>query len=775
MNKKRSALLLLLGGCMVGVLSLHWAPPPPPPPPPQNDFEQNPPVPTNFWVMQLPKPMDDGSNMRIRIKYTELEVTPPQLKVYIGTTPIALYDDGTGADSVAGDSIYSAYVTENIPQFQSTVNATVQNISQTTLLTFAGHLGTEVPGRTSFDNNNFNNFAEVPVDPIIFSPAGITTGTGCSSTLIKQNSLFITDLSVVEDPARTFNEVTGVGNPSGVWTFGNLITNMSGSHSPLDVLQSWLQSYLPSAPLVISGQPVSRRPHVIDYLIAPWLVKAGVVPTESAVTEANWATLWHTAPVGAILKTAPFKLTAIVNRLDVRGNSGYGGGVSNSGETRFIFTLIDPNAGDGPFPLGSHGGLTSGMPPINDSNEIPPTNFYDWRGMNIIFEFGNTENNLCDVVHFANQWVNLSTLTLGSSAYNAALESITHTVIDAGAGAAAGKPNGSALNRLRSNERIFDTSSRLLVPPWAISDWEFRQFELQSTSGLFAQVTLTNTPVNAANGVNTSGSPAEVNFTPNIPLNPLDQANLMNWVFSSPAVMTQILNGNHSMPAVFGGRPLLSIGARVDMEYLHYLDLDWNTTGAPNYTPHIPSVPGNTTYKKAREQLSLNTCQGCHNGETQTIFTEVAAIGYGKPARYWTSTPDFTSGRIDERFVSEGTPASSLGIYPPPPNPEDVVVVSAFLTGRNFRIPVGGSANYDANNNPSENLTDNTLTGLFYVNSPDNFTTNKIGITNQLWGYNDLQRRAIDLCALANTNCTAFSTLGLFAILSAIPLPLGGH
>ena len=782
MKKKKGMLLLLLGVCFAAAISINWAPPPPPPLLPV-DIEQNPPIVTNVWVQQLPVKTINGNNMLVQIQYQELEPMPAVLSVYVGQSSITLYDNGTNGDITAGDSIYSAYVTENIPTFQNDINSRITAMnSQSSLLSFQGYMATQLSGpltasSTAFNSSAFNNFQPVSLSPTLIGPVGTGVISPCTPNIIKQNSLFITDLSVVEDPARTFNVVSGTGNPSGVWTFSTMISNMAnfsmtGIH-PKDLMHSWFMNYV--NPVVVNGQTISERRQIINLFIAPWFLKIGIVPNLSSVTASNWDSLWNIAPESALLKTAPFKLMAIVNRLDLRGNSGYAGSFNNAGETRFIFTLIDPNKGDsaGTRGLGNNG-LITGMPPLQVGNEFGGANLIDWKGMNVIFEYGNTEKNLCDLVKFANEWVNLSTMTLGSATYNTALEAITRTVIDANA--APGKINGSAINRVRTNERIFDTASPIDIPTWELSDWEFRQFELQKT-GLFAQVTLTNTPVNAANAINNNGSGTDMSiasFVPTIPLNTADQDNLMNWAFSSPAIIANILNGNQSIPAVFGTRPLLSGGARVDFEYPHYLDLNWKST-APNYTAFVASghpVPGNAMYKQFRQQLSLGTCQGCHAGETKTVFTQVLPMGYGVSAKYWNgfpTPPDFTSGQIDERFSNKANAA----LYPPPPNPENVVHVSAFLTGRDFRQPGGAAGYFDDSTSVAEDATDSTMNGLFYVNAPDDYATNKINLPNQKFGYNDLERRKKDLGILACTNCSSITVLSTLSVITRIPLALG--
>ena len=104
---------------------------------------------------------------------------------------------------------------------------------------------------------------------------------------------------------------------------------------------------------------------------------------------------------------------AIVNRLDTRGNSGYTGSISNAGETRFIYTLIDPTNGKPPV----HDNIT-GFYDVNGGPIIIATGAgagaIDWVGMNVILEYGNPINKICDVQKFAKQWYDLSQYDLNN-------------------------------------------------------------------------------------------------------------------------------------------------------------------------------------------------------------------------------------------------------------------------------------------------------------------------------------------------------------------------
>ncbi len=628
MNKKKRILLLMLSGCFVAAMCIYWTPPPPPPPPPNTPYEQNPPLVSNIWVRQLQQPIN-GNSMMVQVQYQQFQGTaplPPQLPVFLGQNSITLFDDGTNGDPVAGDGIYTGTLNENPQDFANTMNARVQAINAqiqqgTPFLTFAGHVGTQISSsqvsqQLSFNTSAFSSFAPVSISPLLFSSAAAAmapTGPCVLPPIIKQQSLFITDLSVVEDPARTYNVITGAGNPVGNWTFGTMVKNMTGGFvSSSTLLVSWFKNYV--NPVIVNTQTIAKRANFVYYVIGPWLQVAshGAIP-RGTVTSTNWVGLWNTVAADSLLKYAPFKLTSIVNRLDLRGNPGYSGGLSNAGETRFIFTLIDPVVGDGPGPNGlgvGSNGFISGMPPIQPQNEFfPGSNFIDWKGFNVIFEYGNVQSSLCDVVNFANAWVNLSTFAFPSAAYNAALEAITTTVTNMNS--ALGKPNNSAINRVRTNERICDSADFATPPTWAFSDWEFRQFELQASSNLFLQVPLTNTPVNAANAIPPASltiNPPAIGVIPVIPPVPADQDNLMDWIFSSPANVANIIAGNVNMPTTWGPRALLSGGAKVDYEILHYIDFNYASPD-PNYTAYVAAgnpVPGGAQYKLIRQQISLN-------------------------------------------------------------------------------------------------------------------------------------------------------------------------
>ncbi len=317
-------------------------------------------------------------------------------------------------------------------------------------------------------------------------------------------SLMITDLSVVEDPARTFDVCKPPGSQGtkmGKWTFGHLMTEMANqSQTGLDPVA------------------FTRR----------------------------WLRAWETPQSVNGFAVAPFRLLAIVNRVDLADNLVYGGSGS-AGEARFVFGVLGPNCTKLQFA--------------------------------VIFEYGVTASGCVGLKAWAQKWFDLGALTFGAS-YNQALEAITETF--AKAAAAPAKPNGSALNQLRTNEIA------LGVP------WELREFRLDSLEGgNLRQVT--------------------VKQTPDLGINPTQR--LVDYVNGNEAL---VVAEEHVVPLDFPlGTPFLGGNAPTDDKTF------WN-----NPVPPPPTI----TNREARFHFSLNTCNGCHNPETRTPFTHVGPRAAGTPA-----------------------------------------------------------------------------------------------------------------------------------------------
>jgi hypothetical protein len=333
-------------------------------------------------------------------------------------------------------------------------------------------------------------------------------------------SLLVTDGKVVGDPTRTIDPCTGTGAPFGKWSFAHLMQQLSGTNDPALVTERWLGQIKTAT--TVNGVTVPPRPVVGSAILDPW----------------------PRTPVGGLdLAKSPFRLLAIVNRIDLAENLSYGAG--SGGELRFVF------AG------------------VKRGRTCTPLRFA------VIFEYAVPRSGCASLRDWARAWVDLATHPLGSPAYNAALEALTEQIVRAGAGS--GRPNGSLLAQLRTNEIAFlDLASNT-----GTAEWELREFRLD-TAGFLTGQTVRRTPRPELNRTQT----------------------LADWVNA---------NGSAELLDQYPpGTPFAGAHARM-------------SSGTFWQGPTASSIAF-----ERRHVFSLNTCSGCHARETDTAFTHVsptAAVG----------------------------------------------------------------------------------------------------------------------------------------------------
>jgi hypothetical protein len=489
--------------------------------PPRAEFSVLPPRVESSSVRLLERERD-GNNAVLTVRFA----ADPRLGRTVSITPestvVVLHDDGTEPDSTAGDRSFSGFVRVSPDELAVFQRHTVQLAARSpTVPVFSGRVrvGETSPARLGL------------VDTTRLTPGkGIALGfIGFPVGVQETHSLMVRDPAVLTDPTRTFNPCTGVGNPNGKWTFNYLMTQMVGGSGvpPTAFVKAWLSRWL--VPQTVNGWSVPARPNVQQIINA-----------------------WPKLPNGELnLQRAPFRLIAIVNRVDLRGNSVYGGG--NAGEGRFVFELMNA--------------------------QCQPQRF------TAILEYGVPLSG-CPVVRaYGKAWYDLGGLVLGSPAYNTSLEKITDRFT--AANAAPRKPNGSALNQLRTNEIV------LSFP------WELREFTIANASHLLEQATVKQTP--------------ELNSNNNT-------KRLADFINPNAAA---ILNNSYTVPLLFQGTHFLGGAAPIPTSALF-----WDA--AP---PH-PSVQ--ITTANTRFGFSLNTCSGCHAGETATTFQHLSTFIPGGISRFLT-------------------------------------------------------------------------------------------------------------------------------------------
>ncbi len=469
------------------------------------------PAASEVFITKLPRASRSG-NAQINVKYDarNLDKSREAITVKIDNKTITLKDDGNNADKTANDYIYSSTIDFNFDELIKSYQR-LDRLKEK----FGKEKGLpkKFKGRELIGNFEPMNAKELAQaieagTPIPINPLGI------SATIDSERSLLIRHSSVIQDPDRTFNICTSAGDPNGVWTFKHLITEMANTAATgvayEDFTRIWLENWVNSQ--TVNNWTAADRQAILSKIITPWENASG-------------------GPGSPLdLDKAPFQLLAIVNRIDLREN-----GV-DAGEGRFVFQLMDM------------------------TNNCAPMQF------TTIFEYGIDQNSCTDVKAWGQRWADLSNLTLGSEPYKTALESITESFVLANS--SPNKPNGSALNQLRTNE--IDLAS----------PWQLREFRISDThwdKHLLRQNTVKLTPDNSLNG---------------------------------STVLADFINGTGGTSSLVPQRfPSITdpfLGASSEAPTPAFF---WNSAGI--------------TSNQARHEFSLDTCNGCHAGETNTLFTHI--------------------------------------------------------------------------------------------------------------------------------------------------------
>jgi len=417
----------------------------------------------------------EGTTLVLAVRFDPERPAGSSITIRPDGKPVVLKDDGTGGDSLRGDRILSATITLDPRELALEAEALKQLEQIRQVPQFQGRLQLpplRLPPEALQDLRN----------PALRRPFPLAI-LALLEQQLKDRSLMITDPAVIHDPLRTFDICTGVGNKTGKWTFGYLMTQMANQaatgHPAAVFARDWLRQW--EVDQTVNSFPIPKRPAIKPIIIDPW-------PT---VFVSPWL------PFGARqldLRQAPFRLLAIVNRVDLRQNLVYGGG--SAGEARFVFEAIDRSP------------TNPGGPPGCRSLRFT-----------VIFEFGIQKNSCSEVRAWGQQWYNLRSLAPTTAAYRNALESITDQFVTAGSNPSQ-LPNRSALSQLRTNEIAL------------ASPWELREFRFGS-SGLLASVTVKKEPDNAL----------------------LNTDKLVQWINTNSFA---VAHGTHTIPLTFAdGTPFL--------------------------------------------------------------------------------------------------------------------------------------------------------------------------------------------------------------------------
>ena len=263
----------------------------------------------------------------------------------------------------------------------------------------------------------------------------------CSNVAISR----FQELEIVDPAVVTGSRAMNASD--GAWSFRYAVEQMAPQGvDPGQFVDNWFTEW--STLSTFNTYPLYTEPRssMDQFILCPWAQATASNGCDSGCT-------CTVNPPKLDLSVAPFRLLAVVNRMDLRQTAG----IPPLGEGRLVF------------------GLTNG--PGDDPSSAP-------MPMTIIFEYHLQP--VMTLQGWAEAWHGLGSSTAFDEAYLSALQKITDTFVKGGADPSA--PNGSALGQARTNESVTN---------WI---WQLRQFGIGGSDGGMHSHTVTNTPYASFNG-----------------------------------------------------------------------------------------------------------------------------------------------------------------------------------------------------------------------------------------------------------------------------------
>lgn len=424
----------------------------------QQNFEAEPPIARQIFVEKLSRPDGNGNTILLSVQFLPTEnrlKSTSRFTLVLGENREVVFTDlGINGDKKSGDGIFSAPLRVSDEEFLNLVNRNNEIVrSKDGLETVFIARSATIRRLSLFDIAGFRAGRIVPLDLAFTSIVDSN-----SIRKIRDQSLMVRDVSVVEDLSRTYDPCRSPkGNPAGAWAFKTLMDNLANTPvtgvSTKEFVIDWVDNFLfnpRNHPT--SGDAAANRLLSKERLIKAWMKNSGVPVPVSAGIPLNW----QQSPLK--VEDFPVRLLAIVNRLDLRGNSGYGT-FSNPGEGRFVFSFVDSNRD------------------CTNGNNGPGT-------MTFILEYAIPISNCIDLKNYAMRWWDMRGKSFGG-VFNSDLQAITN--VFTAANAMPSKPNRSALNHLRTNDFLS-------------SPWDIRDFEIDASTRKLKLVHPSKEPMESSNG-----------------------------------------------------------------------------------------------------------------------------------------------------------------------------------------------------------------------------------------------------------------------------------
>ncbi|HEY7773727.1 MAG TPA: hypothetical protein VIC26_11135 [Marinagarivorans sp.] len=550
-------------------------------------------------IFLLKEPMPQGNALAVvELDRQQKHDLPREFSILNDNTVTVVNDIGKGADAKPGDGVFTGFMHADV----ATIDKTREAIHARFDLALRHHKsafnvrqfnGRSVSGETDIKTSiaiQRENLARMPrtIGKFEVIPIAPPHPTHTPPSLVApENALVINSPSVVANPSATFDpcNTDGTGNhinPDATYSFKTLISNLNDENSSgitdQQFVHNWLDHWLGIS--MVNNFAIPARPDIVDYFPG-----------------------WDGANASTLdLDRLPFRLLAIVNRIDLGNIPAYGNSSANKpGEIRFVFGLLKMDHTTGAC-LGS--GVASGI-----------------DQMTAIFEYGDATHSCSSSKALANDWLALDadvingSAPLGSPAYMADLKTITDTVTAQGA---------DQLNQLRTNDFAFDGLSSLA------GDWQLREFVMDDVGPNLIPTTIKQTPQFSEY----RDAPA-----PNSTI-------LADYVVSAATEPgAELLCDAHSVPLQWEdpanpGTFVDFLGSHTDYAPTTSWPVDFSGVTLPASMPscYAPSyVAGTETGLSApvimqiemRHKLSLNACDDCHADETDTTFTHISPVTRG--------------------------------------------------------------------------------------------------------------------------------------------------
>ncbi|MGI9242180.1 MAG: hypothetical protein ACR2RV_15380 [Verrucomicrobiales bacterium] len=408
--------------------------------------------------------------------------------------------------------------------------------------------------------------------------------------IVPEKELLITDPAVVD---------SGIAIYPGALSFGYLMEQLAGTDDPSDFVRGWLESW--EIDQKINGHVVAARKDFAALITDPWQARDGF----AGEPRTDWK---------VDLANAPFRLLAVVNRIDMGGVIQLSDGDASFGNGSFGFTSVPEYYGDSDQSGGEFRLVFGATDPGGEPLEGGFTVIFEYSLPNLISAGSSTSSRSAalafvglpepsaadetlesrlDVARYAARWHALGAFEDFDESYLQHLSELAAECTDRKAGKDGKAATAPPLAQLRTNEGAFDEVQ------------EAREFD-------YREDYLVPSPVAATPDVSFAQDPeAERGLTRFINQN--DDI-ILTSLHRVPAKVRDPRDPRKQVPFLAGSALMPKLDGEEQASSFFW---DAERVRKP----------------EALRLFSLNTCSGCHCAETDTEFYHIAPRRHGEASR----------------------------------------------------------------------------------------------------------------------------------------------